>query len=201
MKYSSKILEQAVHHFSKLPGIGKKNALRMALFLAGRSEEHTDTFAEAIKALGSDLKKCTHCFNYADDIICEICSDPVRKKNQICVVESVRDVMAIEDTQQFNGVYHVLGGIISPIDGVGPEDIKIAELMDRVEKLEEVEIIMAISPTIEGETTTYYISKQLKKYDVKLSVIARGVSFGGDLEYADEVTLGRSIVARLPYEQ
>ncbi len=199
MKYSSKILEKAVEAFSSLPGIGKKNALRMALYLASKDESVTDQFAEAVQQLGSRLKQCKSCYNYADEEICNICRDPSRKKNVICVVENARDVMAIEDTQQFSGIYHVLEGVISPIDGVGPEDIRMEELIERVQQQEVDEVIMAISSTIEGETTTYYLSKKLAPLDVNISVIARGVSFGGDLEYADELTLGRSIAARQPY--
>lgn len=199
MKYSSKILEKAVEAFSSLPGIGKKNALRMALYLATKDESVTDQFAEAVQHLGSRLKQCKSCYNYSDEEICNICRDPSRKKNVICVVENARDVMAIEDTQQYSGIYHVLEGVISPIDGIGPEDIRMEELIERVKQQEVDEVIMAISSTIEGETTTYYLSKKLAPLDVNISVIARGVSFGGDLEYADELTLGRSIAARQPY--
>ncbi|SRR6056297_356795 len=200
MKFSSKSLEEAVEAFASLPGIGKKNALRMALFLAGKEKEKSKGFAAAISRMSDQLKECQKCHNYADEEICAICRDPARRSHTICVVESARDVMAIEDTQQFSGRYHVLGGVISPIDGIGPEDININSLLDRVQKEGVEEMIMAISPSIEGETTTYYISQRLSKADVKISVIARGISFGGDLEYADEITLGRSIVGRLPYK-
>lgn len=172
----------------------------MALHLSQKGSDKTEQFAEAIVSLGRDLKQCRRCNNFSDEDICEICRDPHRKKGIICVVESVRDVMAVEDTQQFNGVYHVLGGVISPIDGVGPEDLSIRPLIERVRDEEVDEIIMAISPTIEGETTTYFISQKLKEFPVEMSVIARGVSFGGDLEFADEMTLGRSIMGRLPYQ-
>jgi recombination protein RecR len=201
MKYSSKILERAVEAFSSLPGIGKKNALRMALYLASKGVESTDEFGEAIQELGRELKQCKQCYNFSDKKVCDICSDPSRNKKLICAVESARDVMAIEDTQQFSGVYHVLEGVISPIDGVGPEDINLEELIDRIREEEVEEVIMAISSTIEGETTTYYLSRKLKEENVTISVIARGVSFGGDLEYADEITLGRSIMARQPYHK
>jgi recombination protein RecR len=200
MKFSSKVLEDAVEAFSSLPGIGKKNALRMALYLAGKGDEKTKSFAEAIHRLGTSLKQCSKCHNFSDSEVCNICRDASRRSHVICVVESARDVMAIEETQQFSGKYHVLGGVISPIDGVGPEDIQIASLIQRVKDDGVEEIIMAISPSIEGETTTYYISQKLNKLDVAISVIARGISFGGDLEFADEITLGRSIVGRLPYQ-
>lgn len=200
MKFSSKSLEEAVEAFSSLPGIGKKNALRMALFLASKGKEKSNRFASAISRMGEQLKECKICHNYSDEEVCAICRDPARRAHTICVVESARDVMAIEDTQQFSGKYHVLGGVISPIDGVGPEDIHINSLLRRVQEEGVEEMIMAISPSIEGETTTYYISQRLAHADVKISVIARGISFGGDLEYADEITLGRSIVGRLPYK-
>jgi len=199
MKFSSKSLEEAVEAFASLPGIGKKNALRMALHLAGKGKEKAKSFADAITRMGDQLKSCQRCHNYSDEETCAICRDPARRSHTLCVVESARDVMAIEDTQQFSGRYHVLGGVISPIDGIGPEDIHINSLLDRIKKEGVEEMIMAISPSIEGETTTYYISQRLAQTDVKISVIARGISFGGDLEYADEITLGRSIVGRLPY--
>ncbi|NBC24261.1 MAG: recombination protein RecR [Bacteroidetes bacterium] len=199
MKFSSKSLEDAVEAFSSLPGIGKKNALRMALFLASKGREKSQSFAEAISNMSKNLTACKRCHNYSDEEICAICRDPARRSHILCIVESARDVMAIEDTQEFSGKYHVLGGVISPIDGIGPEDIHIDSLLDRIEKESIEELIMAISPSIEGETTTYYISQRLASTDVKISVIARGISFGGDLEYADEITLGRSIAGRLPY--
>jgi len=200
MKFSSKSLEEAVNAFASLPGIGKKNALRMALYLAGKGKEKSESFAAAISRMGDRLKECRKCHNYSDEELCAICRDPARRGQMLCVVESARDVMAIEDTQQFSGRYHVLGGVISPIDGVGPEDIHISSLLERVTREGVEEMIMAISPSIEGETTTYYISQRLSHTDVKISVIARGISFGGDLEYADEITLGRSILGRLPYQ-
>ena len=202
MKYSSKSLEKAVEALSALPSIGKKSALRLALHLAGNKGEKKDRIIEAMRSLKEDLKSCTICFNYADTDVCNICSDPSRKKGLICVVESVKDVIAIENTQQYSGVYHILGGIISPLEGVGPEDLNIESLIQRVKDDEVEELIMAISPSIEGDTTIYYISKLLESHgDVKITTIARGVSFGGELEYADELTLGRSIHRRTDYNK
>ena len=200
MNFSSKLIEDGVNAFASLPGIGKKTALRLVLHLLNNPTEITEQFSEALVKLRKGIKHCSTCHNLSDQEICSICSNPGRKKETICVVESIRDVMAIEDTNQFKGTYHVLGGIISPIEGIGPSDLNIASLIDRVEKNEAKEIIMAISPTIEGDTTIYYISKQLKDFDVNISTIARGISFGGELEYADELTLGRSIIARTPYK-
>ncbi|MEL7118524.1 MAG: recombination mediator RecR [Bacteroidota bacterium] len=200
MNFSSKLIEDGVNAFASLPGIGKKTALRLVLHLLNNPTEITEQFSEALVNLRKGIKECSICHNLSDDEICSICSNPARKKGTICVVESIRDVMAIEDTNQYKGTYHVLGGIISPIEGIGPADLNIASLIDRVEKTEVKEIIMAISPTIEGDTTIYYISKQLKDFDVNISTIARGISFGGELEYADELTLGRSIIARTPYK-
>jgi len=199
MNFSSKILEEAVLALSTLPGVGKKSALRLAIHLVQDTNHKSEKIAQALLKLASDIKKCQVCHNLADEDICQICAAPSRKKNIICVVESVRDVMAIEDTQQFSGKYHVLGGVISPLDGIGPDDLTIDDLLKRVDTDGIEEIIMAISPSIEGETTIYYITKLLAEKNVKVSVIARGVSFGGDLEYADELTLGRSIVSRIPY--
>ncbi len=199
MNFSSKILEDAVAALSTLPGIGKKSALRLAIHLVQDTNHKSEKIAQALLKLASDIKKCKVCHNFADEDICQICASPTRKKNIICVVESVRDVMAIEETQQFSGKYHVLGGVVSPLDGIGPDDLTIDDLLKRVDTDGIEEIIMAISPSIEGETTIYYITKLLAEKNVKVSVIARGVSFGGDLEYADELTLGRSIVSRIPY--
>lgn len=201
MKYSSKILEEAVEAFSKLPSIGKKSALRLVLHLANDGGQKSEDIVAALTRLKSDLKTCTTCFNYADEEVCEICQDPVRSKRTICIVESARDVMAIEETQQYSGVYHVLGGVISPLDGIGPEELHIDSLIERLRNNEVDEIVMAISPTIEGDTTIFYISKKIDTLDVKISTIARGVSFGGELEYADELTLGRSIISRIPYNK
>jgi recombination protein RecR len=200
MKFSSRLLEQAVEALSGLPTIGKKTALRLALYLLKQDQEKVKTLANALIAMAEKVKKCTYCFNLSDDSICQICADESRDRQILCVVESIRDVMAIEETGQYNGRYHVLGGIISPIDGIGPEQLTIDALQERVQKESIQELIMAVSPTIEGETTIFYISRQLEPFGVSISTIARGVSFGGELEYADELTLGRSIVARLPYK-
>ena len=199
MQFSSKILEDAVMALSGLPGIGKKTALRLALHLTSDKHQKSLKIAEALTVLHNDIKTCKHCFNLSDTEICGICQSDSRRKKIICVVESARDVMAIEETNQFSGLYHVLGGVISPLEGIGPNDLNINELIARIQTKEIDEVIMAISPTIEGETTIYYISKLLKETPVKVSVIARGISFGGELEYADELTLGRSIMARLSY--
>ncbi|GLR19362.1 recombination mediator RecR [Portibacter lacus] len=199
MKYSSSLLNEAVEALSELPSIGKKSALRLTLHLLNDESNLALRIAQKIVDLKNNIKKCEVCYNYSDHKVCQICSDPSRNKNIICVVESIRDVMAIEDTDQFSGVYHVLGGIISPIEGIGPSELNIDGLIRRVEKDAPKELIMAVSPTIDGETTIFYITKMLKNLDVKVSTIARGVSFGGELEYADELTLGRSIHTRIPY--
>ena len=201
MNFSSKLLEDSVAAFSSLPGIGKKSALRLVLHLMNQDKEVTNDFAKALMKMREQIKECRTCNNISDNEICNICADSRRDKSTICVVETIRDVMAIEDTAQFRGRYHVLGGVISPIEGVGPSDLNIADLVDRIKEEEIGEIIMAVSPTIEGDTTIFYICKQLKDIPVKVSTIARGVSFGGELEYADELTLGRSIVARVPYQK
>ena len=196
MQFSSKLIEEAVNAFASLPGIGKKTALRLVLHLVQRPTEDSVHFARAVAAMRENIQHCTVCGNLSDQHVCSICRDKRRDQSLICVVESIRDVMAIEDTQQFRGRYHVLGGVIAPIEGVGPADLNIDTLVERAKSPEVHEIIMAISPTIEGDTTIFYINKQLADVDVAVSNIARGVSFGGELEYADEVTLGRSIVAR-----
>lgn len=200
MKFSSRLIERAIDSFKSFPGVGKKTALRLVLHLVNQREDQIEEFKAAIEDLTTQLKRCRYCGNFSDEEVCSICSDPARKKGIICIVENIRDVMAIEHTQQFNGLYHVLGGVISPVDGVGPEDLNIDLLINRLQQYEVDEIIMAISPTVEGETTIYYLSKELAEYEVEISTIARGVSFGGELEYADEVTLGRSIMARTPYQ-
>ncbi len=200
MNFSSRLIEDAVNAFSSLPGIGKKTALRLALHLMKQSPDQTESFTSALLNMRRNIKSCERCFNLSDEATCKICNNQSRNQTVICLVENIRDVMAIEDTGQFRGVYHVLGGVISPIEGVGPEQLKIQELLDRVEKEDIKEVIMAISPTIEGDTTIFYISKRLKGTNVKVSTIARGVSFGGELEYADELTLARSIQARIPYQ-
>ncbi len=198
MIISSKILQDAVDGISNLPGIGKKTALRIALHLLNGNMEIGKNLAVNLTAL-ENIKFCKKCHNISDEDYCDICTSKVRDKNTICVVENIRDIIAIENTQQFNGVYHVLGGLISPLEGVSPDDINIQSLVERIEDNTDLkELIMAISPTIEGETTIFYISNLLPE-ETKISMISRGVSFGGELEYADELTLGRSILTRIPY--
>ena len=192
--YPSQLLEKAVCEFSKLPGIGRKTALRLVLDLLRRTEDEVDGFATAVTRLRKEVKHCKVCHNISDTDVCPICSDRRRDSTSICVVENIRDVMAVENTQQYNGLYHVLGGIISPMDGVGPSDIEIDSLVERVEK--DKEVILALSSTMEGDTTNFYISRKLAGYDVVISVIARGISVGDELEYTDEVTLGRAILNR-----
>ena len=194
--YPSKLLEKAVGEFSKLPGIGRKTALRLVLNMLRRSEEEVEEFAGAVSRLRKDVKYCRVCHNISDTEVCPICSDPHRDASTICVVENIRDVMAVENTQQYGGLYHVLGGIISPMDGIGPADIEIDSLVKRVADGGVREVILALSSTMEGDTTNFYISRKLAPYDVELSVIARGISVGNELEYTDEVTLGRAIINR-----
>ena len=200
MKYSSQLIENAVNAFARLPGVGKKSAIRMVLQLIQNDPEGCIQIAESLVSLKRDLKRCRTCCSYSDHDICEICNSTVRDKHTVCVVESIRDVMAIEETDQFNGLYHVLGGVISPIDGIGPGDINIDSLLRRIKEEEVTELIMGLSPTIEGETTIFYISKQLKDTNTKVSILARGIAFGGELEYADGLTLGRSILSRTNYQ-
>lgn len=200
MKYSSKILEEAVEAMSALPSIGKKSALRLILHLASNKGQKKQRLVKAIQALETDLKTCKICHNYSDVPTCDICTDPTRTKRMLCLVSSVKDVMAIENTQQYSGMYHILGGVISPLEGVGPDDLNIDSLIERIRDENIEEIIMALSPSIEGDTTVFYISKLLGN-SIKISSIARGVSFGGELEYADEITLGRSIHSRTDYNK
>ena len=200
MIFSSSLLENAVNEFAKLPGIGKKTALRLVLHLIKQDAEEVSQFSNIIAKMRNEIKFCSRCYNISDKELCNICSNTMRKQEMICVVENIRDVIAIESTQQFNGIYHVLGGIISPLDGIGPGQLTIDALVDRIEKEDIEEIIFALSPTIQGDTTIYYISKKLKGQPVKITSIARGIAFGGELEYADEMTLARSIQSRLPYE-
>jgi len=200
MNYPSKLIEAAVAEFKKLPGIGEKTALRLVLHLLKQDEDSVMHFSETISKMRKEVKECTQCHNLSDDLICNICSNKTRDKNVLCVVENIRDVIAIENTGTYRGLYHVLGGIISPVNGIGPDDLNIKNLEQRIFDNEIKEVIMAISPTMEGDTTIYYISKLLQKQEVKLSTIARGVSFGGELEYTDELTLARSIASRMPYE-
>ena len=200
--YPSVLLEKAVGEFSKLPGIGRKTALRLVLHLLRQPVGEVEMFSGAMLRVRKDIKYCTVCHNISDDDICPICSDSRRDRSLICVVENVQDVMAIENTQQYNGLYHVLGGVISPMDGVGPGDLQIESLVRRVKTSEEVkEVILALSSTMEGDTTNFYISRKLEHCNVKLTVIARGISVGNEIEYTDEVTLGRSIINRTPFQK
>lgn len=205
MNYPSKLIEQAIDEIAKLPGIGKKSALRMALHLLKRDEKHTLKLAEAIVAMRTQIRYCEQCHNISDTELCGICASNKRDKTLICVVEDARDVLAIENTSQYRGLYHVLGGIISPLEGIGPNDLKIESLINRITSSKTTdspitEIILGLSPTMEGDTTAFYLTKRIKPLGVKLTTIARGIPIGGDLEYADEITLGRSIVSRIAYE-
>ena len=200
-QYPSVLLEKAVGEFAKLPGIGRKTALRLVLHLLRQSNEAVEQFSNAISLMKSNVKYCRVCHNISDTEVCPICSDPRRDASTICVVENIQDVLAVENTQQFLGLYHVLGGIISPMDGIGPSDLEIESLVARVAEGSIKEVILALSSTMEGDTTNFYISRKLADYPVKLSVIARGISVGDELEYTDEVTLGRSIVNRTPFGQ
>ena len=199
-QYPSQLLERAVESFSQLPGVGRKTALRLVLHLLRQSTEDVDSFADAITRVKHDVKYCKVCHNISDTDVCSICSDPRRDASVVCVVENIQDVMAIENTQQYHGLYHVLGGIISPMDGIGPHDLSIDSLVERVDTGEVKEVILALASTMEGDTTNFYISRKLKDKDVKLSIIARGISVGDELEYTDEVTLGRSILNRTPFQ-
>lgn len=201
MEFTSKLLENAVAEMSGLPGIGKRTALRLVLHILKQPSQNTLAFTNAILDLKQNIKQCSSCHNISDDEVCEICTNPSRNHKIICVVEDIRDVMAIENTRTFNGIYHVLGGKISPIDGIGPSQLKIASLIEKVNQNECDEIIFALSSTIEGDTTNFYIYKQLKKFDITTSTIARGIAIGDELEYADEVTLGRSLLHRIPFEK
>ena len=200
-RYPSRLLENAVNEFSKLPGIGRKSALRLVLHLLKQDVHEVEMFANSLIQLRSEIKHCKVCHNISDTEICSICSNPSRVPAIICVVENIRDVMSIENTHQFNGLYHVLGGIISPMDGIGPSDLEIDSLVNRVSTGEVVEVILALSTTMEGDTTNFFIYKKLKNVEVKISTLARGVSIGDELEYTDEVTLGRSIVNRMNFEE
>ena len=198
-QYSSALLEKAVNEFAKLPGIGRKTAMRLVLHLLRQETSMVEAFGNALITLKHEVKYCKMCPNISDTELCGICANPSRDASVICVVENVQDVMAVENTQQFKGLYHVLGGVISPMDGIGPSNLQIDSLVKRVEEGTVKEIIFALSPTMEGDTTNFYISRKLAAFDVKLSVIARGISIGDELEYTDEVTLGRSIVNRMPF--
>mgnify|MGYP003391747243 FL=1 len=198
-RYPSRLLEQAVTSFTKLPGIGRKTALRLVLYQLRQNEADVDAFINAIGTLKHEVKYCQKCHNLSDTDVCPICLDPRRDSSVVCVVENIQDVMAIENTMQYRGLYHVLGGIISPMDGIGPADIEIESLVERVSDGEVKEVILALSSTMEGDTTNFYIFRKLASQNVKLSVIARGISVGDELEYTDEVTLGRSILNRTPF--
>lgn len=198
-QFSSILLEKAVSEFAKLPGVGRKTALRLVLHLLRQDEAAVESFGNAVITLKREVKYCKVCHNISDTETCRICSNPGRDSSMICVVENIRDVMAVEATQQFRGLYHVLGGVISPMDGVGPSDLQIESLVKRVEAGGIREVVLALSTTMEGDTTNFYIYRKLVKTGVKLSVIARGISVGDELEYADEITLGRSIVNRTPF--
>ncbi|TWR31374.1 recombination protein RecR [Mucilaginibacter pallidiroseus] len=200
MNFSSKLLEDAVAEFSKLPGIGQKTALRLVLHMLNRDKEEVQRFSHAITKLRNEIQFCETCHNISDQQVCEICSSHRRDHSMICVVEDTRDVMAIENTNQYNGVYHVLGGLISPMDGIGPTDLQVDSLIERLKDGTVKEIIFALSATMEGDTTIFYLHKKVKQFNINISTIARGIAFGGELEYVDEITLGRSIVTRVPYE-
>jgi len=206
MQFSSSLLENAVNEFAKLPGIGKKTALRLVLHLLKQDTGEVRQFSEVMARMRNEIKFCQRCFNVADGDICSICSNSMRKSEMICVVENIRDVIAIESTQQYNGVYHVLGGVISPLDGIGPDQLNIESLVHRVDKEKTAELIFALNPTIQGDTTIYYIQKKLETnpsatVPLRITTIARGIAFGGELEYADEMTLARSLQNRLPVER
>ncbi|MGZ4035786.1 MAG: recombination mediator RecR [Bacteroidia bacterium] len=200
MNFSSKLIEDAVNEFSKLPGVGKRTALRFVLHLMKQNPSEVNQFGNAFIKLRAELRYCGKCHNVSDKPLCEVCANPHRDHSLVCVVEDIRDVMAIENTQQYRGLYHVLGGIISPMDGIGPSDLNIESLVEKADAGEIKEVIMALSTTMEGDTTNFYIYKRLKAYNLTVSTIARGISIGDELEYADEVTLGRSIVNRTLYE-
>ena len=200
MLYSSKLIEEAVQEIARLPGIGKKTALRLALFLLKAKQVHTERLAAVLKRLRAEIQYCRHCHNVADKAVCGICANSKRDQSVICVVENIQDVLAIENTAQYKGLYHVLGGVISPVEGIGPDQLHIASLVQRVQQVQPDEVIFALSATIEGDTTAFYITKKLKGCAVKASTLARGVAVGGELEYTDEITLGRSITGRVAYQ-
>jgi recombination protein RecR len=200
MNYPSTLIEEAVNELSKFPGIGKKSALRMVLFLLKQEENMVSKMGESIIKLRKEIQFCEQCNNVSDASICNICANTKRDAQTICIVEDLRDVMAIENTAQYHGTYHVLGGLINPIQGIGPDQLQIDNLLTRVKNQEVKEVIMALSATMEGDTTGFYLARKLKQMDVKISTISRGIAVGGELEYADEITLGRSILSRIPYQ-
>lgn len=201
MQFSSSLLENAVNEFARLPGIGKKTALRLVLHLVKQEPSSVQNFGETVLKMRQEIKFCQRCCNISDGDICSICSNSMRNQGIVCVVENIRDVIAIESTQQFNGTYHVLGGIISPLDGIGPDQLNIESLVARVRKEDIQELIFALNPTIQGDTTIYYINKKLQPHTLRITTIARGIAFGGELEYADEMTLARSLQNRVPVEK
>ncbi len=200
MNFSSKLLENAVNEFAKLPGVGQRTALRLVLHLLNQDKTEVSQFTEALNRLKEEIRFCQSCYNISDVAVCEICASHKRDHSIICVVEDTRDVMAIENTAQYQGGYHVLGGLISPMDGIGPSDLNIEPLLERLKTGEVKEVILALSATMEGDTTIFFLYKKLKDLPVQISTIARGIAFGGELEYVDEITLGRSIATRIPYE-
>jgi recombination protein RecR len=200
-QFPSKILENAVNEFSKLPGIGRKTALRLVLHILKQDKEYASRFADAITTLRDEIKYCQSCFNISDSDVCSICSNPRRDHSTVCIVENVRDVMAIENTHQYQGIYHVLGGLISPMDGTGPDDLTISPLEEKLKKGGIREIIFALSTTMEGDTTNFFLFRKFQSFSIKFTTIARGIAIGDELEYADEVTLGRSLVDRLPFDK
>jgi recombination protein RecR len=200
LNYSSKIIENAVKALSGFPGIGTRSALRMVVFLLKRPKEEVNQLSEALMLLKTTLKSCRVCHNISDEEVCNICKSPNRNHRQLCVVEDMQDVMAIENTAQFNGLYHVLGGVIAPMDGVGPDSLNINSLVTRIENGQFEEVIIALNPNVEGDTTTFYIARKLKTSSVQISTISKGISIGSELEFADEITLGKSISLRVPYQ-
>ncbi|MCC6690540.1 MAG: recombination protein RecR [Bacteroidia bacterium] len=201
MDFSSRLIENAVNEFAKLPGVGRKTALRFVLYLLKQDAREVARFSDTFLKMKNELKYCKCCHNISDSDLCEICANQKRDHSLVCVVEDIRDVMAIENTHQYNGIYHILGGIISPMDGIGPDDLTIQPLIEKVKHGRVKEVIMALSTTMEGDTTNFYLYKKLSEFNVSVSTIARGIAIGDELEYADEVTLGRSIVNRTPYEK
>lgn len=199
-KFPSRLLENAVNEFAKLPGIGRKTALRLVLHLLKQEKPEVELFGNSLIQLRSEIKHCKICHNISDTDVCNICSHPARNSQEVCVVENIKDVMAIENTQQFKGLYHVLGGIISPMDGIGPSDLEVNSLIERIKEGNIREVVLALSTTMEGDTTNFFIYKKIKPFNIKISTLARGVSIGDELEYADEITLGRSIKNRLDFE-
>jgi len=200
MNFSSKLLEDAVAEFAKLPGVGQKTALRLVLHLLKQDKAEVDRFSGTVSKLRNEIQFCQNCHNISDQVTCQICLAPKRDRSLVCVVEDTRDVMAIENTNQYNGLYHVLGGLISPMDGIGPSDLEVDTLIELLKDEDVKEIIFALSATMEGDTTLFYLNKRLKSFNITISTIARGIAFGGELEYVDELTLGRSIATRVPYE-